>query len=220
MPPAHLWGNAAGKFCDLIQRFDKRSTPLTRFNSQFRRTHRIVRAVRTGWSLIELLVVVSLITVLLGIIINTAGEAKGPEAQTKVLVHNVHAIATEFEVRTGHVIEADGATYNDAASIQYFCTQASKTDITRQMMLNLGKEFIAINSSNVVTAINDAWSRSLWYVAYNAGETNKLPWHGAGQQAPSPFVASSGKDGNWGTYDTKNKPNAQAGDNILSFEIR
>lgn len=196
---------------------------MTRFNSQFRRTHRtfrVVRVVRAGWSLIELLVVVSLITVLLGIIINTAGEAKGPEAQTKVLVHNVHAIATEYEVRTGQVIEVNGASHGDAASIQYFCEQAGKTDITRQMMLNLGKEFIAINSSNVVTAINDAWSRSLWYVAYNAGETNKLPWHGVGAKAPAPFVASSGKDGNWGTYSDKNKPDSLAGDNIMSFELR
>ncbi len=175
---------------------------------------------RGGWSLIELLVVVSLITILLGIIINTAGETKGPEAATRLLVQKAAAVATEYEVRTGQVIIADGASHNEGASILEFINKANKTEYTRKMLNNLGEDHISRDNNGNVVSINDAWGRSLWYVAYNGGETNKLPRHGKSADAPLPFFASRGADGDWGTYDASNKPNTAAADNIVSFELR
>jgi len=165
-----------------------------------------------------LLVVVGLITVLLGILINTASEAKGPELATRTLVAAAMAIATEYEVRTDQVIPGD--TTSAGNSILNFITLANQTDITRQMLLNLSKDSISLNNANPpgVVGITDAWGRSLWYVSYNGGETNNLPRRGK-SASPDPFFTSSGSDGKWGTYNVL-EPLGDAIDNIHSFDLR
>ena len=88
------------------------------------------------------------------------------------------------------------------------------------MLLNLPKDAISMDNANPprVVGIVDAWGNSLWYAAYNAGETNSLPRRGK-SKSPDPFFISAGPDGKWGTYNNLD-PQGDAIDNIHSYELR
>ena len=172
-----------------------------------------------GWNLIELLVVISIIVILLGIIINTASEKAGPEQQTRVIVRAAMAIATEYEVQTQAKIPhaTDPAGYTGVkTSMARFIYLAKQNATTYKMLRSLGKD--AVGDNTIITTIKDAWGEELRYVnGKNKNDThteddNMPNW-------PTPYFASAGADGKWGIVDDAGKPNADAEDNIYSFNL-
>lgn len=144
----------------------------------------------------------------------TSCGGRSPTMMTTILVRNVYAIATEYEVRTGKV--PPGSHESDAASIKAFLEAVTTEAVTTQMIMNLGRDYITLDENGQVTGINDAWGRSLWYVPYNDGQTNRLPTRGS-EEAVHPMVLSAGADGNWGTYKGE-RPDSRAGDNVHSYQ--
>lgn len=164
------------------------------------------------------LVVIALLAcgvVIFTLVINTTTcGGRSPTSQTLILVHNIHAIATDYEVRTGEPVP--GSYDSETESMKAFTNAVTKEDIPKQMLMNLGREFLTLDADGEIVGITDAWGRSLWYVPYNNGQTNHLPQRGSAT-APQPMVLSSGRDGRWGTYNGV-KSNGPAMDNVKSFQ--
>lgn len=177
-----------------------------------------------GWNLIELLVVVSIITILLGILINSASEGKGPEEVTKVTMRAAMGAATEYEVSTSQRIDHLTPNINPNTSIARFCYQIWKLDRTKNMLLALGKDAIVQPNADgrfPPSAIVDGWGRQLRYYsgegAFVGGETGMIV-------SKAPYLASAGPDGEWGTINinTNLPPNAtdKANDNMYSNDLK
>lgn len=166
---------------------------------------------QAGWNLIELMVVVSIITILLAILINTAVEGKGPIEQTKVTMRAAMAIATEYEVTT--TLKIDHLTGTGATTIARFCSAVWKLDRTRTMLMSLGKDAVISVNGAVPTSIRDGWGRDMqYYSGEGALEAGMLT-------SKDPYIASAGPDGKWGTVDANNVLSAEAKDNIYSLTL-
>lgn len=191
------------------------------------------RARQAGWNLIELMVVVSIITILLAILINTAVEGKGPIEQTKVILRGLNAVATEYEVATtlkiDHLTPATLATSpvtNTPSSIHRFCFAVWKLDKTRLMMSSLGKDAVAPTLNNVAPLqVNDAWGKAIRYYSGSGttvhieGGTSSTLLAAGMPSSKDPYFASAGPDGKWGTVDANNVPNTDARDNLYSNSL-
>ena len=172
-----------------------------------------------GWSLIEILVVISIIVILLGIIINTAVEKTGPEQQTKVTVRAAMAIATEYEVRTQLQIDhANSPTgYTGAATgMGRFIYAVMQIGETQKMLTALGTD--ALDSKTNPTQILDGWGKPLRYVnVVDTGDSytadDQMP------KRPSPYFASAGPDGEWGVVSVAGVADTNASDNVYSFNL-
>jgi len=164
-----------------------------------------------GWSLIELMVVISIITILLAILINTAVEGKGPVEQTKVTLRAAMAVATEYEVTT--TLKIDHLTGTGGNSIARFCSALWKLDRTRTMLMSLGKDAVKSSAGLAPTTILDGWGRNLQYYSGEGAPEAGMP------KLKDPYLGSSGQDGKWGTFDANNVPNADAKDNLYSNQL-
>ncbi len=174
-----------------------------------------MRALRAGWSLIELLVVVAIIAILLAILVNTAAESRGPVEQTKVTLKAMMAIYDEYEVSTNKV---PGST---AGSVSQFCIDVRAFERTQKMLAALGKD-VAIDNApatvdGLIDTVRDGWGVDIRY--YPGGS-------GAGMISfKGPYFASAGPDGKWGTINpATNQPTAdtagtEAKDNLYSFSL-
>ena len=174
----------------------------------------------SGWSLIEILVVISIIVILLGIIINTSVEKTGPEQQTKVTVRAAMAIATEYEVATQTIVDhtADTTGYTGASTgVARFLYAARQISTTQKMVSSLGRD--AVDDTTYPTQIFDGWGKELRYG--NALETGNTTNDEVGRmpKRPTPYFASAGADGEWGNVDDAGKPDTKAADNIYSFNL-
>jgi len=178
-----------------------------------------------GWSLIELMVVISIITILLAILINTAVEGKGPVEQTKVTLRAAMAVATEYEVTTTLKIDHLTPTSNPGPpvvalndSISRFCYTVSKLDRTRTMLMSLGKDALFL-TSGVPTEIRDGWGRKLEYYSGSDAVPPVAPPAG-GPTSKAPYFYSWGPDGKPGTLNANNQSNhADSKDNMYSFQL-
>lgn len=135
------------------------------------------------------------------------------------MLSNVHAIATEYEVRTGKLVP--GSSESPEASIATALKAIASIDYTQRMLLNVGKDFLPRDKDGHVNGVVDAWGNPVWYVPFNNhdnGGTTKLPHTGKSVDEPRPFVASAGPDGKWGTYDKDGPADAAARDNLHSFD--
>jgi prepilin-type N-terminal cleavage/methylation domain-containing protein len=170
---------------------------------------------RGGWNLIELLVVISIISILLAILINAASEGKGPIENTKVILRGAIAAATEYEVATSQKVSHTAGT--GTGTIGKFCFQLWKLEKTKNALLSLGKDAVTGAVGNTPpTAIMDGWGRPLQYFSGEGTttEAGMVKWK-------YPYLASAGPDGIWGTINaTTNVRNTDgAADNIYSFEL-
>jgi len=193
-----------------------------------------------GWNLIELLVVISIISILLAILINSAAESKGPEAITEITMKAAMAAATEYEVSTSVIVDhLSPATLPGPpaiatpASMQRFLYRLWSLDRTRSMLFSLGKEQLVggttANPPVAPTELRDGWGKAM---RYYGGTGGKLAIEGGGVQDlavsgmpafKGPYIASAGPDGMWGTFNaTTNLPNANTGsaDNLFSYQLR
>lgn len=183
-------------------------------NTTNRLNRRGSRQRQGGWNLIELLVVISIISILLAILINAAAEGKGPLEQTKVTMKAAMGLATEYEVRTTQYIDHAGGTGAD--SIGRFCYQLWSIADLRTGLYALGKDAVPQAGTTAPVAIMDGWGRPMRYC--RGGDS--MPTETGMVKYRAPYLASAGPDGNWGTVNpTTNVPDAAAADNVYSFNL-
>jgi len=197
---------------------------------------------RGGWNLIELLVVISIITILLAILINSAAEGKGPEQQTKVTMRAAIALQTEYEVKTSVVVDhMSPATLPGPpaiatpSSMSRFLYQLWGLDHTRNALYSLGRDALegGTTGSPGVPAVAPTYLKDGWgkYMRYYGGKGGQVAIEGgtvmtlaaAGMPAfNGPYLASAGPDGVWGTFNaTTNVPNTDgAVDNLFSNDLK
>ena len=169
---------------------------------------------RAGWNLIELMVVISIITILLAILINTAVEGKGPIEQTKVTLRGLQAAITEYEVSTGLKIDHASGPGPTATPIGRLLFALWENDKSRQMVIALGKEAVTPGALGAApTVINDAWGKALEYYSGSGTLVVGMP------TSNKPFVGSAGPDGKWGTIPATNVPDTDAKDNLFSLSL-
>lgn len=142
------------------------------------------------------------------------------EAVTKVMLRSAMAVATEFEVQTKVVIDhrdpGPAKITGANAEIRRFVHQVSQYAVTRSMLASMG-EVVTRDENGVPGLILDGWGNPLYYAAKvqadNYTADDFLP------RFQTAFFASAGPDGKWGSHNANGKPDAEAADNIYSFNL-
>lgn len=203
-----------------------------------------------------MLVVVALITILLGILINTASESRGPVELTKVTLKALKAAATEYEVSTNRWINhKDVETQESSAKIAWgtakmqnviipptaptnviiandssykggtgerFVWAALQVESSAKIIRSIEKDGLKDNNNNKMYDVLDGWGNPIRYAAYVIkGDDvwdDDLPRVGTATNS-QPFFSSAGADGKWGAFSDTNVPNADATDNLHSFNL-
>lgn len=194
----------------------------------------------TGFTLVEILIVISIIGLLAGLVIGGAMQMrKGADDQkTKVLVNQVAGILSEYQAavkkypdNTDPVTDADPVVFDytnadDAESVGFFLQEIRKLPAAQTAISGIAPDLVRKNTAGVVVAIVDSWGKPLRYSGFNAAGagTDDDYWGNRDLGMPrkrQPYIASAGPDQLWGRFDPSASgevPDAQAADNIYSFD--
>lgn len=185
-------------------------------------------AARHAFSLIEILVVVSIIALLVGLLAVgfSAFRTQAHVRQTMGLLQRVHSIATEYQATTGQVYDPADDGCGVVNSVECFVQEVWNLAQTEQMTRNLGDflrvcelgpgacDYTAVEDWRTLRVVNnefetpevvvDPWNRPLRYFPRNVGDERDpgMPTH------PRPYFASGGPQG-W----------SDADDNLYSFDL-
>ncbi|MEM9881361.1 MAG: prepilin-type N-terminal cleavage/methylation domain-containing protein [Planctomycetota bacterium] len=209
-----------------------------------------LRTSEGGFSLIEILVVISIITLLVGISFPVAlrmlGSASVPKA--RAMLNALGAATAEFRTETGgvpdHTDTSTGVVVSNDntadTTIGLFLSRAMQVESSNKMArAAAGDKAFTANPGGLDTAaaanlmnngaltnaqkleawaIVDPWDNRIRYAASVSHsdafrDDDYLPPH------PNAFFASAGPDGRWGTHDADGTPDADAEDNLYSFQV-
>ncbi|MEM1107126.1 MAG: type II secretion system protein [Planctomycetota bacterium] len=218
---------------------------------------------RAAFSIIEILVVISIITALIGISIPVAFKllAGADVSKTRTMLQGLAAAADEYALITGGlpdhrvnnvVVPAGAGTFTNATvtsspddnldnTIGVFLSRAMKNETVENFIrsaVGSGDNSLLVSDGNGGTSfdpsayrINDPWGNRIRYARFVSYQDNDpridddkrltfdftnddyLPRH------PNAFFASPGPDMMWGTFDADGLPDAEAEDNLYSFEL-
>jgi len=158
---------------------------------------------RPGFSLIEILVAVSIIVILVGI----AGFAwssmveQGKVSSTKALLQQLQSIEAEYRIQAGsshnhQVTPASAPSYVDTP-MERFVYVAMQIPEARDMMKTIsGSHAIDQDDDGITDQVVDDFGNPVTYrLNADASDPDNLPVY------PRPFFASAGNDGEFGTDD-------------------
>jgi len=180
-----------------------------------------------GFSLIELLVVISLIIILVALLVNALIENRGPIAATKTTMQTLHQVATEYQVNTGELPPALDPNTLDKDSIRVFVSAVQGVADCATMLDALGSEIFVSDDDDLNTAriIVDGWENPIVYRRY-ADPANRstidAPFEARGSvNNPQIFFASAGRDQKWGDRSASQTTDdfKWTRDNIVSFDL-
>lgn len=202
------------------------------------------KARATGFTLIEILIVISIIVLLIGLLIGGAAmmRKQSQVEQSRVTVNAVAGVLTEYQARVDRVPQyTTGVSYpaieNDptnpttfAPSIEFFVVEMKKVAGAKTILQGIEDNFRGNLDGDVdvsgqpLDEIVDTWGNPLRYPPFDDNGTAANPdddFYGDTTvglpHQKRPYVASAGADGLWGTF-TDDVPDADAADNIYSFE--
>lgn len=188
-----------------------------------------------AFSLVELLVVITIIVILLGLLITGASMmmSNTKADNTRVMLHELAGIATDYQSRTGEaVVQSPNAfsSSNSYDSIVGFVEQVdANAPKSAKLFGNINPQFVkSVTVGNTkYDGFVDAWGHWIRYCytpALNGQIKQNLRNSGLpirqSQSGGIPYFASAGPDGQWGTYNSSNTPDAAAKDNIYSFALQ
>ena len=159
---------------------------------------------RTGFTLIELMVVIVIILILLGIGAGVGSwqARRAEEDLSRTAIKSLHTISIEMQA-LGMAI--GGTALDSTAEI------VAKAKSTRSL-----KGTIAGIPENLVNGNNvrDAWGQNIVFVK-NGTALSGVPPRGDGMF----YFASKGPDNQWGVYNGTDAQKTQEADNIYSYEV-
>ena len=159
---------------------------------------------RSGFTLIELMVVIVIILILLGIGAGVGSwQSRRAEIDlTRSALENLNTLAIEMQALGMGV---SGASLDTTAEI------ISRAKATRSLKVTL-----AGIPDNLFTGstVNDAWGKQIFF------DKDGSSLSGAPPRADGMFYfASSGPDGQWGNYNGTPTQKTQEGDNLYSYKV-
>ncbi len=189
---------------------------------------------RRGFSLIEVLVVVSIIVILVGLAlagINFAYQ-RSEESNTRALLGSLAGVEKEYRAQTGQYVHpVPPATMAQQDSVNgelnrtvtaplanFLDKVQDNSAVAGEMLRRIQPQLLTIDTTtNRITAIKDPWGTNIYYYRGD-GNTNvtgrTLP------KQPHPYFVSAGADADLGTVDANNNPIGKSADNLYSFEVK
>ena len=159
---------------------------------------------RTGFTLIELMVVIVIILILLGIGAGVGQwqSRKAEEDLTRTALQSLNTIAIEMQALGMGI---GGTSLDTTAEI------IAKVKTTRSLKQTLGgiPENLLVGNS-----VKDAWGQDIFF-AKNGTALSGAPPRGDGIF----YFASKGPDSQWGIYNGTDAQKTQEADNLYSYEI-
>ncbi|MBB6431472.1 prepilin-type N-terminal cleavage/methylation domain-containing protein [Algisphaera agarilytica] len=183
---------------------------------------------RAGFSLIEILVVISIIALLLAL--GAVGMSKMREQaqveKIRVLLQQLAGVETEYRAQTNGKFPDDDSSNSSTAgvnnSIEWFVEQVEAQPITQEMIeKTVNRAFYSPTDGGTPGTVVDAWGLEIEYRELSDGSATATS-NGTNAQFPpyaQPFFASAGPDGLWGDHSVLADPDDAAADNIYSFEL-
>jgi len=172
---------------------------------------RAATAARPGFSLIEILMVIAIISVLtaMAVIATTALLKQGQVSQTKALLQQLQGVETEFQINGGydlfhkddwnHTITPPGAPSFVDSTIERFVFRANSIPAARDMMTTVDKRLLKdLDGDNQGDTVIDPFGTAIEYrkrVTNNNSPDQNMPIY------PRPFFVSAGQDEEFGTDD-------------------
>lgn len=159
---------------------------------------------RTGFTLIELMVVIVIILILLsiGAGVGSWQARRAEEDLTRTALQSLETIAIEMQA-LGMAI--GGTSLDTTAEI------VAKAKSTRSLKATLGGiPDNLFNGNNV----RDAWGQNIFF-AKNGTALSGVPPRGDGMF----YFASQGPDSQWGNYNGTDDQKTQEADNLYSYEV-
>jgi len=176
---------------------------------------------RGAFTLIEILVTISIIALLLslGVAAISAMYGEADKSRTQVMLRQLQGVITEYAAHTKGSLPAPN---NDIAQV-VDDIKDNGGDAAEMMLRSIDKQFWdggSYNGPDDAQAILDAWDNQIVYFTKD-GTNTAVSDTGTQPQRPQPYFASSGKDGEWGSYTDGNidEPDDDAKDNLFSFEM-
>ena len=200
-----------------------------------------------GFTLIELLVTMSIIAILaaISIPVMTAVLRAAEATRMQASLAGLRSAAEEYQAATGTSVDHTVVGFPSAPAvrvedkdvagnntIQLFVFEAGRVPAVASILVSTGrdqlKEVIPPAEPRVMAdpsqianpahiQLLDVYGNSIRYAAFvdkddAFTDDDYLPGH------PTPFFASPGPDGLWGSVNRSGEPNAEAEDNLYSFD--
>ena len=159
---------------------------------------------RTGFTLIELMVVIVIILILLGIGAGVGSwqARQAEEDLTGTALESLNAIAIEMQALGMGI---GGASLDTTGEI---VAKAKSTRSLKEKLNGIPDNLISGNN------VNDAWGNAIVFDK-NGTSISGVPPRGDGVF----YFASMGPDGQWGNYAGSEAQKTQEADNLYSYEI-
>lgn len=174
---------------------------------------------RPGFSLIEILVALSIIVLLVGFGVAAMSKflAQSEVEKTRVLLQQLAGIEIEYRAQTNGRFPDDdpsNSTTTDVDnSIEWFIEQVEALPVTNEMAYKtLNTKFYTATDGAVPGTVVDSWGNPIEYLESSDGTGNFPPY-------AQPFFASAGPDGVFGDGKDLANPDPDAEDDMYSFDV-
>lgn len=169
----------------------------------------------TGFSLIEIMVAISIIAVLVGLGIAgyTQAQNMAKRSRTQVVLKQALAAATEYQARTGTTIDESTAGHTGIGGVNHreikrFVAAIQEVEASRQVLATLGDRLVK-DTNDDHWMIIDGYGRPIrYYQRIPESHPDRLPPY------PRPVFISAGPDGSFIVPSDSSQD-----DNLYSYEL-